>query len=363
MEKLTKYKMVGLMSGTSGDGLDIAYCEFEKGESWKFQIWNADTIPFPPSLEKSLGHSHLLAGEELTLLDLLFGQWMGQQVNFFCATHKLQPMAVASHGHTVFHQPQRNMTMQIGNGWGLHQSSGLPVINDFRSLDVLLGGQGAPLVPIGDLLLFGEFEFCLNLGGIANISMDCGGERKAYDVSPFNLLLNHFANKKGLAYDDGGRMAKSGTFIPELLHDLQNLDFYKKLVPKSLGRENIQQVYLPLLGRFKEKEEDILATLVEHFSLQISKAILPNLPTSGSVSLLVSGGGAHHQFFLERLAFHCGNRVNIAIPKEKIVEFKEAMIFAFLGVLRLRNEINCLRSVTGASRDSCGGTIYGWQEK
>jgi anhydro-N-acetylmuramic acid kinase len=363
MEKLTEYKMVGLMSGTSGDGLDIAYCEFEKGESWRFQILNADTIPFPPSLEKSLGHSHQLAGEELTLLDLLFGQWMGQQVKFFCASHKLQPLAVASHGHTVFHQPQRAITKQIGNGWGLHQSSGLPVINDFRSLDVLLGGQGAPLVPIGDLLLFEEYDFCLNLGGIANISMKCGGEIKAFDVSPFNLLLNHFANKKGLAYDDQGRLAKSGTPLPDLLQDLENLDFYKKLDPKSLGRETIQQVYLPLLNKIQEKEENILATLVEHFSLQISKAVLHNLPKSGSVSLLVSGGGAHNQYFMDRLAFHCGNQVNTVIPEAKILQFKEAMIFAFLGVLRLRNEINCLCSVTGASRDSCGGTIYGWQGK
>lgn len=363
MEKMNRYKMVGLMSGTSGDGLDIAYCEFEKGESWKFQIKNADTIPFPPALEKSLGHSHQLAGEDLVLLDLLFGQWMGQQVKSFCVTHKLQPMAVSSHGHTVFHQPKRAITTQIGNGWGLYHSSGLPVINDFRSLDVVLGGQGAPLVPIGDLLLFGKFDFCLNLGGIANISMDIGGERKAFDVSPFNLLLNHVANKKGLAYDDQGKLARSGTLIPGLLQGLENFDFYKKLDPKSLGRETIQQIYLPLLNRIQEKEENILATLVEHFSLQISKIILQNRPKSGVVTLLVSGGGAHNQFFLDRLAFHCGNQVKIVIPEAKILEFKEALIFAFLGVLRLRNEINCLCSVTGASRDSCGGTIYGLEWK
>lgn len=363
MDKISEYKMVGLMSGTSGDGLDIAYCEFEKGDSWRFQIKNGDTIPFPLALEKSLSQSHQLAGEDLVLLDLLFGQWMGQQVKSFCITHNLQPMAVAAHGHTVFHQPQRSITTQIGNGWGLYHSSGLPVINDFRSLDVILGGQGAPLVPIGDQLLFGEFDFCLNLGGIANISMEVGGDRKAFDVSPFNLLLNHVANKKGLAYDDQGKLAKSGTLIPDLLQKLENFDFYKNLDPKSLGRETIQQLFLPLLNNIQDKEENVLATLVEHYSLQISKILLQNLPKSGEVSLLVSGGGAHNRFFLDRLSYHSGNQVKVVVPEAKIVEFKEALIFAFLGVLRLRNEINCLSSVTGASRDSCGGTIFGWDWK
>lgn len=360
MENISKYKMVGLMSGTSGDGLDIAYCEFEKKESWSFRILNAETVPFPGSLEKSLGHSHQLAGEELTLLDLLFGKWMGQQVKSFCDLRQLQPMAVASHGHTVFHQPKRGVTLQIGNGWGLHQTSGLPVVNDFRSHDVLLGGQGAPLVPIGDQLLFGEYDYCLNLGGIANISMEDMGTRKAFDVAPFNLLLNHYANKSGLAYDDRGSRAKSGTIIPVLLEELENLEFYKKPGAKSLGREDIHQIYIPLLNQVQDRTENILATLVEHFSLQIGKVILRYLPPSGTGSLLATGGGAYHTYFLERLAVHCGPRLNIVIPEDKLLQFKEAMIFAFLGVLRLRNESNCLSSVTGAARDSCGGTTYGW---
>lgn len=363
MKNYSSYNMIGLMSGTSGDGLDIAYCGFEKQENWSFKIIKAETIPFPPSLEKSLGHAHQLVGEELTLLDLLFGKWMGQSVKSFCEINRLRPIAIASHGHTVFHQPQRGFTLQIGNGWGLHQASGLPVINDFRSQDVSLGGQGAPLVPIGDRLLFGDFNFCLNLGGIANISMETLSGRKAFDVSPFNLLLNLFANKKGLRYDDKGQLAKTGTIIPALLLELENLDFYQKTGAKSLGRENIQQLYTPLLNRYEDSVENILATLVEHFSIQISKVIRINMAHTGQATLLVTGGGAYHHYFLDRLAFHCGPQVQITIPEPGIMQFKEALIFAFLGVLRIRNENNSLSSVTGAERDSCGGTLFGFNGK
>lgn len=347
------------MSGTSGDGLDIAFCEFDKKEKWSFTITMAETIPFPPSLEERLAQSHQFAGEELTCLDIQFGQWMGEKVKLFCKKNHLTPQAIASHGHTVFHQPGKGFTLQIGNGWAIHQASGLPVINDFRSLDVLLGGQGAPLVPVGDRLLFGSYDFCLNLGGIANISMETKKGRKAFDISPFNLLLNHFAKKVGLSYDDKGNLAKTGTIVPMLLQDLENLHFYQKSGAKSLGREIISEEYLPLLDNYRDPVENILATLIEHFSLQISKEILQNLPEYTPGSLLVTGGGAYHQFFLQRLACQCGEQVKIIVPENQIISYKEALIFAFLGVLRMRNENNCLRSVTGASRDNCGGTLYG----
>ncbi|MEX2591631.1 MAG: anhydro-N-acetylmuramic acid kinase [Anditalea sp.] len=359
METKTTYKMIGLMSGTSGDGLDIAFCEFDKQEKWTFNIPMAETIPFPLSLEESLANSYLLAGEELTFLDMLFGKWMGKEVKSFCEKNQLKPHAIASHGHTVFHQPGKGFSLQIGNGWGLHQTSGFPVINDFRSLDVLLGGQGAPLVPVGDRLLFGAYDFCLNLGGIANISMETNNGRKAFDISPFNLLLNHFAKKKGRSFDDKGDLAKTGMIIPGLLQDLENFHFYQQPGAKSLGREIINQEYLPLLTTYEDSIENILATLVEHFSLQISKVALRNLSASPN-TLLVTGGGAYHQFFLKRLAYQCGERVKIIIPDNQIIDFKEALIFGFLGILRMRNEYNCLSSVTGASRDNSGGTLYGF---
>src|SRR5690554_2087896 len=269
-----KYKMIGLMSGTSGDGLDITYCEFTKEESWSFQIIKSETTPFPPSLEESLKLAHRFAGEELAHLDILFGKWMGQRVRSFCEDNGFSPDAVDSHGHTVFHQPDNGLTLQIGNGWALHHASGLPVINDFRSLDVMLGGQGAPLVPIGDRLLFGEYDFCLNLGGIANISMETSNGRKASDICPFNLLLNRYAQRKGLRYDDQGKLAEQGMLIPDLFERLENLSLYREDKGKSLGREDIEATYLPLLNSYSTHPEDVLSTLVEHFSSRISKTVL-----------------------------------------------------------------------------------------
>jgi anhydro-N-acetylmuramic acid kinase len=357
MDTQSNYKMIGLMSGTSGDGLDMVYCEFQLSDHWTFKILQSETVPFPPSLEESLSLAHRFAGEELAYLDILFGRWMGQHVREFCAAHRLAPDAIASHGHTVFHQPERGLTLQIGNGWALRQSSGLPVINDFRSLDVMLGGQGAPLVPIGDHHLFGEYDFCLNLGGISNISIASGEGRIAFDISPFNLLLNHYANLRGLRYDDQGKLAASGTVVSELLEELENLPLHHQDQRKSLGREEVDGAYLPLLKRYPASPENMLATLTAHFSSQISKVILAHAK-AGPATLLVTGGGAYNRYFIDRLSQQCGDNLQIILPEHEIIDFKEALVFAFLGVLRLRKENNCMRSVTGASRDNCGGILF-----
>lgn len=359
MNTQTHYKMIGLMSGTSGDGLDMAYCEFHLDKKWDFQILHGQTIPFPSSLKESLSFAHQFAGEELTHLDILFGRWMGQHVREFCATHDIKPDAIASHGHTVFHQPDKGLTLQIGNGWALHQASQLLVINDFRSLDVMLGGQGAPLVPVGDRLLFGQYDFCLNLGGISNISMETEGGRIAFDICPFNLLMNHYANKLGLSYDDQGKLAEAGTIIPNLLGALDNLPLYQEHQRKSLAREDIETHYTPVLYRFSAASpQDILATLTEHFSRQISKVLL-EFNNKDTARVLTTGGGTYNSYFLHRLSEQCGQALQIIKPDRRIIDYKEALVFAFLGVLRLRNEANCLRSVTGASQDNCGGVIFG----
>src|SRR5690554_4069146 len=353
----TGYKMIGLMSGTSGDGLDVVYCELDKNVDWTFEIGPAETIPFPDQLRKDLTASHHFSGQDLTLLDLGFGKWMGEQVKTFCKKHGLNPDAIASYGHTVFHQPEKGITLQIGNGWSLHEAAGYPVVNDFRTLDVQLGGQGAPLVPIGDQSLFGAYDFCLNLGGISNISMDSKDGRIAFDICPFNLLLNPLAMKLGLRYDDSGNIAKTGSVVPDLLRQLENLPYYKETTAKSLARENIDADYAPLINSRHEAIKDMLATLVEHFSLRISDAILRNRPNDKNMRVLITGGGAYHSFFVERLAARCGGEVEVILPEKVIIDFKEALIFAFLGTLRIRGETNCLRSATGARRDNCGGTV------
>ena len=355
----TEYKMVGLMSGTSGDGLDIVYCELNKNVNWTFKIGPAETIPFPDQLRKDLFSSHDFSGRDLNFLDMGFGKWMGEQVKVFCEKHGLHPDAIASHGHTVFHQPEKGTTLQIGNGWSLFEAAGYPVINDFRTQDVQLGGQGAPLVPIGDQKLFGEYDFCLNLGGISNISMESPDGRIAFDICPFNLLLNPLALRLGLPYDDGGAIAKTGSIIPDFLSQLEKLPYYEHNVAKSLARENVDEDYAPLINFRQEAIEDILATLIDHFSLRISDVVSRNRPSGKDVRILVTGGGAYHSFFMDKLAVRCGGRVNLILPEKAIIDFKEALIFAFLGVLRIRGEANCLCSVTGAKRDSCGGTLYG----
>lgn len=354
------YKMIGLMSGTSGDGLDMVFCEFTLQEQWSFQIIKAQTVPFPSSLGESLAYAHRFAGEELTYLDMLFGKWMGQNVRAFCDSNGFTPRAVSSHGHTVFHQPGKGFTLQIGNGWGIYQTSGFPVINDFRSLDVMMGGQGAPLVPIGDRHLFGEYDYCLNLGGIANISMETDKGRMASDISPFNLLLNYYAGEKGLPYDDKGNLAANGNIIQDLLTELEGLSLYNQDQRKSLAREDVETLYKPLCSKYTASPEDFLSTLIAHFSNQISKLILASNSRDRPETILVTGGGAYNEYFIQQLSQKCGDKLEIIIPEAQIVDFKEALIFAFLGVLRLRHENNCLGSATGAAEDNCGGTLFGW---
>jgi anhydro-N-acetylmuramic acid kinase len=352
------YPMIGLMSGTSGDGLDIAYVNFRHHERWDFELVRAKTCQFPTVLGEKLATAHLLSGQDLARLDVDFGCWMGEQVKTFCETHQLKPLAVASHGHTVFHQPKNRLSLQIGNGWALHQASGSQVIADFRMLDVQLGGQGAPLVPIGDRLLFPEVDFCINLGGISNISMEYQGKRIAFDCSPFNLLLNAEANKLGKAYDNGGEIARGGKFNSSLFEQLNRLAFYSATSAKSLGREDMERDFLPLIQRANLSPADALSTLVEHFAFQISAAIR-SYSHSPAPLVLITGGGAYNTYFVERLDHWLSSSWEKYEATTELIEFKEALIFAFLGVLKLRGEPNCLSSVTGASRDNCGGAIYG----
>lgn len=354
-----RYTLIGLMSGTSGDGLDLAHCHFEYQEGkWNYEILHAETRTFPVELGRALATCHLLSGLDLAILDVHFGRWMGEQVKNFCFQHQVKPMAVASHGHTVFHQPEKGLSLQIGNGWALHQASGEKVLADFRMLDVQLGGQGAPLVPIGDRLLFPQVDFCINLGGISNLSLEKNGNRIAFDCSPFNLLLNREAQKLGRPYDQDGAWAREGILDPRLLAQLNALPYYALSGAKSLGRESIDEVFIPLLDQSGLSPKDCLSTLVEHFASQIAALIRRNA-AKAAPSVLLTGGGAYNRYFVERLGHQLNqNWVQVEASKE-LIEFKEALIFAFLGVLKLRGEANALASVTGASRDSSGGASFG----
>ncbi len=346
------------MSGTSVDGLDLADCNFEfKNGQWNYEILHARSIHYKESWKERLLTIISGSTEDLFVADTEFGEFIGQNVVDFIREFQIKPMLIASHGHTVFHQPDKKLTWQIGNGMIINRITGIPVITDFRRLDVILGGQGAPLVPLGDKLLFPDYDVCLNLGGFSNISCDVNETRIAFDVCPVNIVLNRLSRTLGFNYDDHGKMARQGKFLEELYENLNQLDFYKKTGPKSLGLEWVIGEFLPLLEKF-ENTKDILNTMVRHIAFQINHAILELFPEEREMTkVLVTGGGVHNDFLMEVINENRRNDVIYEKPANEIIDFKEALIFAFLGLLRYRGEINTLKSVTGASRDSSGGVI------
>lgn len=348
------YNVIGVMSGTSLDGVDLAHISFEfNGAGWRFEIGACETIPYKEEWLMQLKDAVSWSRPQLDRLNVEYTELLGSVIRGFIDRHGLPNLdAVCSHGHTILHNPAEGYTLQIGNLPAIASLTGQTVVCDFRSQDVALGGQGAPLVPIGDRLLFPDYTYCLNLGGFANVSFEEEGRRIAFDISPVNTVLNHYARKMGWEYDDRGQFAATGQLIPELLASLDALDFYTKPYPKSLGFEFVKDTILPLLGRFGAEPNDIMSTFTEHIARQIAFA----LPRK-SGRMLVTGGGAYNDFLISRMQAHLPH-LEIVIPDRKILEFKEALIFALLGVLKLRNETNVLASVTGASRDHCSGVIY-----
>ncbi|MCB0399329.1 MAG: anhydro-N-acetylmuramic acid kinase, partial [Winogradskyella sp.] len=289
--------------------------------------------------------------EELKEIDINYSNYLAKEINNFINKHKITNIDfVSSHGHTALHQPENGLTYQIGNHQVFAEVLQQKVICDFRVQDVEYGGQGAPLVPIGDRLLFHNYKYCLNLGGFANVSFEKNNERLAFDICPMNIVLNHYVSKLNLEYDDRGRMASTGKVNKDLLAELNQLEFYNQLPPKSLGLEWVKRFVLPLIDSYNLKVEDILRTFIEHIAIQISKVL-----ENQSTSILITGGGAFNDFLIQRLKEKTIS--NIVIPDNEIVEFKEALVFGLLGVLKERNEINCLKSVTGAVRDHSSGKI------
>lgn len=342
---------IGLMSGSSLDGLDIALVSFqEDGDKYRFHILEAETLPYPEQWKTLLADAFHKQPEELVQLDKDYGRYLGEQVLAFAKKHNARPNFVASHGHTIFHRPDEHYTLQIGDGEELAKACGFTVVNDFRTEDVGKGGQGAPLVPIGDKLLFGDYEMCLNIGGIANISYDDNGRRIAYDLCIANQALNYLANMNDLDYDKDGELARSGEVDHTLLKKLNNLPFFIQDPPKSMGREFFEANQKSLLQGLSVP--DMLATFVEHIALQISIPI--SLLPKGKI--LVTGGGARNKFLMERL--QARTKHEVVIPEKEIIDYKEALIFAFLGLRRLEGKTNVLASVTGAESDSCSGRIW-----
>ncbi|MFZ5941996.1 MAG: anhydro-N-acetylmuramic acid kinase [Bacteroidota bacterium] len=353
MKGINTYKVTGLMSGTSLDGTDLALAEFtETGREWSFRLVVAETVPYPEELNQRLRAALNMESAELFRLNFDLGNYYGRILNSFHEKTGILPDFISSHGHTVFHRPDLGYTFQAGSGEQIALLTNRPVVCDFRTRDVLLGGQGAPLVPIGDELLFSRYEYCLNLGGIANISYRKEGKRIACDLVPVNMALNFLAELAGMSFDRDGKLAAEGRIDGVLLKRLNDLDFYRISGPRSLGAEWFRSQFLPLISDERISLADRLATVSEHIAEQISKEL--DLYPSGK--MLVTGGGAYNENLIRILGNKTG--VSLVIPAKELVEFKEALVFAFLGLLRWRNEINCLSSVTGARSDSSTGIIF-----
>jgi len=369
------YKALGLMSGSSLDGLDIAYCSFEveKKENalvvHDWEILAADTLAFSEAWEARLGQLPTQSALNFSKTHTYLGHYMGAMVNAFIEEHQIEPHFIASHGHTIFHDPLGRMTIQIGDGAALAAITGLPVINQFRLQDIAIDGQGAPVAPIIDKYLLPGHDFYLNLGGIANITCVLRETILAFDICPANQLLNALANQVNLPYDEDGQIARTGEVLPDLLKTINRADFYRTSYPKSLDNAWSKTAILSELEADNKAIPNQLCTFVEHIAYQIAFAIKQVIRkekvAKKTFSLLATGGGAFNTYLMEKLQEHCKEvaDIEVIIPNDAIIQFKEAALMAWMGVMRVENVPNVLKTVTGAKRDTINGAIHqGWKK-
>ena len=343
--------IIGVMSGTSLDGVDFVYVQFDNQDYKKFKILNFETISYTEKWKSDLQNAINFSSEKLKDLDFSYGRLLAKKVNDFIAKFSIDKIDfIASHGHTILHQPEKGITLQVGNGQVIADLTNQKVVCDFRTQDVAFGGQGAPLVPIGDELLFSEYDYCLNLGGFANVSYKKDNKRIAFDICPVNIVLNRYAQKLGFDYDDKGEIASKGKFLMQLESDLRLLGYYKEKPPKSLGLEWVLKEIIPRLESSKRNPADILRTFTDHAAWAIAKVFPKN------AKVLVTGGGAFNDYLIEKIKRE--KDVKIIIPSKELINFKEALVFAFLGLLRVDNQVNCLKSVTGAKKNHSSGKIF-----
>ena len=346
------YHIIGVMSGTSLDGIDLCYANYNFNNNWSYKILHATTYNYTDKWKDRLLNSIGLNKSDLRSLDIDYTNLLASILRDFILQFNIRNVdAISTHGHTILHQPQKKITYQIGNLPFLSKDLNMNVVCDFRTQDVELGGQGAPLVPIGDQLLFPEYKYCLNLGGFANISYKTGNEIIAFDICPVNTVLNHYTRIIGHDFDIDGSIANTGKIVPKLLNELNSIDFYKNFKPKSLGIEWVIEMIYKIIDKNNLSTSDILRTFSEHIVIQIQNVIKNDFS-----NILITGGGAKNKFLIELITNRLDNHINI--PDDILIDFKEALIFGFLGVLRLRNENNCLSSVTGASKNHSSGKIY-----
>jgi len=343
------WHIIGLMSGTSLDGVDLAYIEFRNLEKIHYKIIQATSIPYSTEWKSKLTNAFSAKKEEVAILDIAYSKFLGELINTFIKENNIKKVDfVASHGHTIFHKPNEGYTLQIGNKPIIVKICNQTVVCDFRVQDVALGGQGAPLVPIGDQLLFSEYDYCLNIGGFANVSYDENGLRQAYDICPANIILNHYTRKIGFEYDHQGKLARSGKLSQDLLNVLDTHPMYQS--KNSLGNEIVVSEFIPIIDSYNLNTADILHTYIEHFAKKIAEVLKPKTTT------LITGGGTFNSYLIERIKEYTTS--HLVIPSNQLINYKEALIFALLGLLKFQNEVNCLPPVTGAKKNHTSGFIY-----
>jgi anhydro-N-acetylmuramic acid kinase len=367
------YNVIGLMSGSSLDGLDIAFVEFtETAGKWDYQIKCAACIEYENQWIEKLKNAIHFSARDYQLLHTEYGRYLGEKVNEFSDKFQLQHKInlITSHGHTTFHFPEKKMTHQLGDGAAIAAETQLPVVTDLRSLDIAFGGQGAPIVPLGEKLLFAGYRYFLNIGGIANISINSKqinnaesdsdkNEIIAFDICAANRVLNMLSLEKNKAYDEDGKMASSGKINEALLEKLNSLEYFSLSYPKSLANSFGTDIIYPLIKSFNLTIEDSLATFTDHISIQIKQALLPYFSNTSLQQLMISGGGAFNKFLMERISKHLQEiNFEVFIPEDEVVIYKEALIMALLGTLRWREQYTVLSSVTGAERNSIGGALW-----
>ncbi len=345
---MKKYKVIGIMSGTSCDGLDIAYCEFSKQKSWSYKIIKCQTIKYNQNFINKISREFSEINKDLIELDYFFGKFIGLEINKFIKKHELKIDLVCSHGHTVIHNPEKKISFQIGCGKTIRNITKTTTINDFRIKDIEMGGQGAPLVPIGDNLLFKKYKYCLNLGGFANISEKTKNNIIGYDICPCNIILNYYSKKMGFPFDNKGALSSKGNINEMLLNELNNLNYYRIEGPKSLDVSWVRDNFIPTVDKYKLTAQNILATISKHIAQKIGEKI-------NKAETIVSGGGCFNNHVINMIKKESNSK--IVIPDIKTINYKEAMIFGFIGILKFRNEINCYNSVTGARENSIVGVI------
>ena len=349
------YLVIGVMSGSSLDGLDLAACRFEpKENTWDFSIKATDFLPYEEKHRRDLSQLGNASGIELIKAHADYGTWTGEQVKLFIEKHRLNPDLIASHGHTIFHEPSQGFSFQLGSAAHIAAACGLPCASDFRNTDMAHGGQGAPLAPVSDFDLFPEYDVCVNLGGIANISYtDEDGQRLGYDITVCNLILNHLSIAFGEAYDKDGLFGKGGNLDSSLLLDLESIDYYKHRGAKSIDKVWFYNHILPHFSKASSSIEDQMHTAYIH----IAKMIATHIEKAGQTSkVLLSGGGAKNKYLVQLIQENTSTK--ICIPSDEIIDFKESLLMAYVGLLRLLEKTNSVSSVTGASEASSGGGIY-----